>query len=55
LKNINPDEIIEVVRIKGSQVIKKQMTVKQWHELDKQKGYRYIAGQVGFLQYKLNK
>ena len=44
--------IIEVVRIKGEEVVVKEMSVDQWQNLVKQKGYNYKAFQKGFSQYK---
>lgn len=49
------DQNIEVVRIKGDEVIKKEMTLSEWKKLKKQKGYLYIPYQKGFSQFKLTK
>lgn len=47
-----PDStIIEVVRTKDNEVIKKEMTVGEWKKLKKQFGYNYTAYQKGFSQY----
>jgi hypothetical protein len=51
--SLNTDDIIEVIRIKGDEVIKKEMKLSDWIKLKKQIGYRYIAYQKGFSKYKL--
>ncbi len=44
--------IIEVVRIKGDEVVVKEMEFSDWKNLVKQSGYRYVAFQKGFQQFK---
>lgn len=44
--------IIEVIRTKGDEVVKKEMTFGQWKNLKKQPGYTYSAFQKGYSQYK---
>lgn len=49
-----PDNtIIEVIRTKGDEVVKKEMTFREWKELKKQPGYTYSAFQKGFSAYNL--
>lgn len=45
--------IIEVIRIKGDEVVKKEMTLQAWSQLEKLKGYEYKAYQKGYSQYNL--
>lgn len=47
------DTIIEVVRVKGDEVVKKEMTYSEWMNLTRQPGYRYSAFQKGYSAYKL--
>ena len=46
------DTIIEVVRTKGDEVVKKEMTYNQWLSMKKQPGYKYSAFQKGYSQFK---
>lgn len=44
--------LLEIVSIKGESVVVKEMTYSEWLGLKKKKGFRYIAYQVGFQQFK---
>lgn len=45
------ETVIEVVRTKGDEVLKKTMTFGDWLNLKKLPGYVYCAYQLGFSQY----
>ena len=45
--------IIEVIRTKGTEAVKKEMTYGEWITMKKLPGYIYSAFQKGFSQYKL--
>lgn len=45
--------IIEVIRTKGDEAVKKEMTYGEWITMKKLPGYNYSAFQKGFSQYKL--
>jgi hypothetical protein len=47
--------VLEIVRIKGEEVVVKEMTVAEWSGFKKQGGYRYVAYQKGFSQFKNTK
>lgn len=49
---LSDSTIIEVVRIKGDEVVVKEMELSAWKKLVKQEGYRYVAFQKGFQQFK---
>ena len=49
------DDVIEIIRIRGEEVLKKEMTRQEWHNLKKQKGCLYIPYQKGFSQFKETK
>ncbi len=54
------DDTLEIFRIKEVdgvivEIVKAVKTREKWIKDPKRKGYRYVAGQVGFLQYKLIK
>lgn len=51
---LRPDTIIEVIRIKDDEVLKKEMSLFEWQSMIKRKDYRYIAYQKGFSQFKLS-
>lgn len=50
---LSNDIIIEVIRTKGDEVVKKEMTVGEWRVLKKQSGYVYRAFQKGFSKYNI--
>lgn len=45
------ETIIEVVRIKDDEVVKKEMSYGDWMKMKKQAGYVYIAYQKGFSKF----
>ena len=50
---LRSDTIIEVIRIRGNEIVKKEMPLSEWETMKKRKDYQYIAFQKGFSQYKL--
>lgn len=48
---LSGETIIEVVRTKGNEVLKKEMTMNEWMNMKKQSGYIYRAFQLGFSKY----
>lgn len=49
---LSDSTIIEVVRIKGDEVVVKEMEFLAWKKLVKQEGYRYVGYQKGFSSFK---
>ena len=47
--------VIEVIRTKGDEVVKKEMTLGEWRNYEKLPGYVYSAFQKGYSQYKTKK
>ena len=45
------ETIIEVVRTKGDEVVKRTMSYGAWLVMEKQSGYLYRAFQLGFSQH----
>lgn len=52
---LHDSTILEVVAIKGEDVIVKEMSYSEWKLLKRKSGFRYMAFQVGFSQFKINK
>jgi hypothetical protein len=48
---LSGDTIIEVISTNSDEVVKKEMTLNEWHTMKKQVGYIYTAFQLGFSQF----
>ena len=48
-----PDDNIEIIAIKNGKYWKTIMTVREWQNFKKKKGFRYIAYEIGYSQFKL--
>jgi hypothetical protein len=46
------DTEIEVIAKKGETVVKKIMTIKEFKEIKRKKGWEYSSFQIGFSKYK---
>jgi hypothetical protein len=47
-----PDDEIEVIAIKNGKYWKSIMTIRDWKKFKKKAGYKYLAYEIGFSQYK---
>lgn len=50
---LSSDTIIEIIRTRGDEVLKKEMTVGEWRVMLKQPGYVYRAYQLNFSKFNI--
>ena len=48
---LHSDTVIEVIAIKGNEVVKKNTTYGEALKIKKKKGWQYLFYQVGFSQF----